>query len=80
MSKEAMNNLLDNYLAKTKKDQKDIPKKDVKTKKVSMKVAKFTPNGEVGLHFNQKVNVPFDFDENKNTTGRLLGEGGISLS
>ena len=47
-----MNNLLDNYFAKKKKEPKDKPKKDVKEKKVAMKVAKFSPNGELGIHFN----------------------------
>ena len=46
-----------------------------------MKVDKFTPNGDVGINFNQPINVPFDFVENKEgDIGRLLAEGGISVS
>ena len=44
-----------------------------------MEVDKFSPNGQMDLNFNQKVNVPFNFIENENQTGRLL-KGAISLS
>jgi len=33
-------------------------------KEVELKVADFTPNGKVGLGFNNKMNVPFNFVEN----------------
>ena len=82
ISSEDMNNLLDAYVAKQEKQQKDKPKIEVKNKKkVAMKVDKFTPNGDVGINFNQPINVPFDFVENKEgDNGRLLAEGGISVS
>jgi len=46
-----------------------------------LEVGKFTQNGEVEVNFNQKVNVPYNFVENKdeNEKGRLLQEGGLSV-
>ena len=81
ISSDDMNELLDDYLAKQEVEQKFKPKIEVKDKKkVSVKVAKVTPNGDVGMGFNQPVNVPFDFVENKKgDKKRLLEEGGISL-
>jgi len=37
--------------------------KEIKVE-VKLSVKKLTPNGEVGIDFNQKLNVPFDFVEN----------------
>jgi len=31
---------------------------------VKLNVNKFTPNGDVGIGFNQPLNVPFNFVEN----------------
>jgi hypothetical protein len=46
---------------------------------LKMKVDKITPNGKVGINFNQPVIVPFDFSENQDKTGRRLKSNELSL-
>jgi len=83
ISKEKLNSLRIVYPPpKEVKGSKDLSKEAKEKKKLKFTVGKFTQNGEVDITFNQKVNVPFNFNENQgsNKKGRLLEEGGVSLS
>jgi hypothetical protein len=46
---------------------------------IKMKVDKITPNGKVGVNFNQPVIIPFDFVNNQDKTTRRLDGDTISL-
>lgn len=49
------------------KTKENFVKKDIK-----MEMSKFTPNGEIGIDFNQNIHVPYDFTEKLDQIGRLL--------
>ena len=82
LSTQKVTDLLGEYFEKTKLEAstKVFPKKAIGP--IKMKMDPISPNGKVGIKFNQKVAVPFNFIENQGKTSRLLKEGDepISLS
>jgi hypothetical protein len=56
-------------------------KKTAEHKDVEMEVGEMTPNGDMEIKFNQKMNVPFNFIKEGSDTRRALKErNGVYLS